>query len=44
LAIGFDGLGILCAIGLILSWRARIRATERAENQKEAVEEVSESI
>ncbi|KIW72883.1 hypothetical protein PV04_01044 [Phialophora macrospora] len=38
LAIGFDGLGIICAICLILSVRARTKAKEKAESQKEEVE------
>ncbi|KIW88607.1 uncharacterized protein Z519_10653 [Cladophialophora bantiana CBS 173.52] len=36
LAIGFDGLGILCAICLILSWRARVKGKQKVNNQKEA--------
>ncbi|OAP57598.1 hypothetical protein AYL99_08336 [Fonsecaea erecta] len=35
LAIGFDGLGIFCAVCLILSWRARIKGKEKDNNQKE---------
>ncbi|KIW35223.1 uncharacterized protein PV07_01930 [Cladophialophora immunda] len=35
LAIGFDGLGILCAICLILSWRARVKGKQKVNNQKE---------
>ncbi|EXJ64624.1 hypothetical protein A1O7_00961 [Cladophialophora yegresii CBS 114405] len=38
LAVGFDGLGIICAICLILSVRARTKAKEKAGNQKEEVE------
>lgn len=37
LGIGLDGLGILLAICLIISWRATTKTKERAENQKEEV-------
>ncbi|KIW78101.1 hypothetical protein Z517_07934 [Fonsecaea pedrosoi CBS 271.37] len=34
LAIGLDGLGILCAICLILSWRAQVKGKEKVNSEK----------
>ncbi|KIX06429.1 uncharacterized protein Z518_04405 [Rhinocladiella mackenziei CBS 650.93] len=34
LGIGLDGLGVLCAIFLIISWRSTLKAKEKAESQR----------
>lgn len=38
LGIGLDGLGVLLAIALIFSWRATIKAKEKADWEKEQIQ------